>query len=121
MMLNLRQSGSSCWFTATDNERTTSFMPAWRAFVNARDVYLEGLMHDAQGRRQLAIDAYLESARLSREFTAGYAQCLTTASLFAPTEPAAARALLERLVEAQPGIPVARQMLERLGDGRRER
>jgi len=82
--------------------------------VNARDVYLEGLIDEAEGRRQSAMDAFVESARLCRQFTAGYAQCLTLASLLAPNQPGVARTLLERLAEAQPAVPVARQMLERL-------
>jgi spermidine synthase len=116
LMLRLRQPGSICWPASAsgDGDDGASFLDAWNAFVNARDVYLEGLIHEAEGHRERAIDAFIESARLSREFTAGYAQCLTIVSLLAPTQPAAARALLERLAEAQPAIPVARQMLERL-------
>ena len=61
-----------------------------------------------------AIDLFVESARLSEDFTPGYAQCLTLASLWARTKPAEARELLQRLAEAQPARPVAREMLERL-------
>jgi hypothetical protein len=82
--------------------------------MTARDVYFHGLIAEAEGRRTKAIDLYVESARLSADFTSGYGQCLTYASLRARTEPEVARALLKRLVEAQPSRPVARQMLERL-------
>jgi len=84
----------------------------WRA----RNIYLHGLIMDTEGRRAQAIDAFVESARLSEDFTAGYAQCLTLASLRAKANPAEARALLQRLVEAQPSRPVAREMLQRLGE-----
>ena len=82
--------------------------------MTARDVYFHGLIAEAEGRPTQAIDLFVESARLSEDFTSGYGQCLTYASLRARTEPEAARALLQRLVDAQPSRPVARQMLERL-------
>src|SRR5262245_4181481 len=83
-------------------------------FILARDVYLKGLVADAEGQQTKAIDAFVESARLSEDFTAGYAQCLTLASLQAKNDPAKARALLERLVAAQPLRPAAEDMLKRL-------
>ncbi len=83
-------------------------------YMTARDAYLNGLVDEAEGRQPTAIDRFVESARLSDEFTSGYAQCLTLASMLARTKPAEARALLERLVEAQPSRPVAREMLDRL-------
>jgi spermidine synthase len=83
-------------------------------YMTARDVYFHGLIAEAEGRRTQALDLYVESARLSEDFTSGYGQCLSYASLQARTQPEEARALLQRLVEAQPSRPVARQMLERL-------
>ena len=83
-------------------------------YITARDAYLNGLVDEAEGRQPRAIDRFVESARLSDDFTSGYAQCLSLASVLARTKPAEARALLERLVEAQPSRPVAREMLERL-------
>jgi spermidine synthase len=83
-------------------------------YLAARNVYLRGLIHDAEQRRDDAIDAYIESARLSPDFTTGYAQGLSIANVLAGSDPARAKRILERLVEAQPERPVARQMLERL-------
>ncbi|HEY0551277.1 MAG TPA: MnmC family methyltransferase, partial [Verrucomicrobiae bacterium] len=83
-------------------------------YVTARNVYLRGLALDAEEHRDDAIAAYVESARLSPEFTSGYAQCLTIASVIASSNPARAKKILERLVEAQPERPVAKEMLERL-------
>jgi spermidine synthase len=97
---------------ASDDHRP--WLTLWKAYLDARDVYLAGLIHESERRHEPAIEAFLESARLSREFTAGYARCLTLASMLAPGQPEAARGLLERLVEAQPAIPVARQMLDRM-------
>ncbi len=93
---------------------TDQFTARLGAYITARDIYLRGLVDDAEGRSAQAIDRYVESARLSDDFTPGYAQCLTMASLLAKSRPAEARALLERLVQAQPARPVAREMLQRL-------
>lgn len=83
-------------------------------YIAARNVYLRGLVLDAEERRDDAIAAYVESARLSPEFTSGYAQCLTIASVIAGSNPARAKNILERLGEAQPERPVAKEMLDRL-------
>ena len=83
-------------------------------YLAARDVYLKGLVEEAEGEENKAIDRFVESSRLSDDFTTGYAQCLSLASVWAQTKPAAARALLQRLAEAQPSRPVAKEMLERL-------
>lgn len=91
---------------------------AWRGglldYMTSRDVYLRGLVADTEGKKAEAIEAYLESARLSGDFTAGYAQCLTIASILAREDPAPARALLRRLMAAQPSRTVAAEMLRRL-------
>lgn len=83
-------------------------------FIRARNVYLYGLVDETEGRMEQAIDRYIESARISADFTLGYARCLTLVALQAKDRPGEARALLERLAEAQPGQAVAREMLERL-------
>ena len=83
-------------------------------YITARDVYLKGLIDETEGRPANSLDAFVESARLSEDFTPGYAHCLTIASLEAKADPDKARALLRRLVEAQPSRPVAAEMLKRL-------
>lgn len=83
-------------------------------FIAARDVYLRALPFEDHGQPDRAIDGYIESARLSEDFTSGYAQCLAIARAKAVSQPAEARRILERLVEAQPNRPVARELLERL-------
>lgn len=85
-----------------------------RPYLAARNVFLAGRIADAEGRAGEAVDAYVASARLSEDFTAGYAECLTRASVLAAAQPVAARTLLERLVAARPERPVAQQLLERL-------
>jgi spermidine synthase len=86
----------------------------WQRYITARDTYLEGLIADASGRERDALQAWIESTRLSLDFTAGYAQVLSRAVLWRETRPAEVRQLLEALAAAQPTVPVARQLLDRL-------
>jgi spermidine synthase len=90
------------------------FIPRLKAYFNARKVYITGLVAEAEDHADQAIDAFVESARLSSDFTPGYAQCLTLAAVEARSNPTAARRLLERLIQAQPSQPVARETLNRL-------
>lgn len=80
-------------------------------FVEARDVYLRGLVEEGAGRLGPAIDAYLESARRSLLFTPGYARCVTIIQVMANTDRARAKDLFRRLEEAQPAQPLGRRML----------
>jgi spermidine synthase len=96
------------------SEEAVQFAQRLSKYATARDVYLGGLIAEGEGRRTQAVDLFVESAQLSEDFTLGYAQCLTYASLLAQTRPVEARALLQRLAEAQPSRPVAKEMLERL-------
>jgi spermidine synthase len=110
------QLGVTDWISALGlPAEAAPFAQRLSAYARARDVYLRGLVQDEAGDAVGAMDSYVESARLSEDFTAGYAQCLSLASLQSKSNPAATRRLLERLIAAQPGRPVAREMLERLG------
>jgi hypothetical protein len=99
-----------------ENGDANRFAQRLTQYMLARNVYLKGLVEEAEGHSSSAIDAFVESARLSEDFTLGYAQCLTLASLQAPNRPGEARVLLQRLVAAQPSRPVAKEMLQRLFD-----
>ena len=83
-------------------------------FILARNIYLRGLFHQSRGDHDSALKAFLQSAATSPDFTAGYAHALGIATALSRTNPAAARAILESLIRAQPEIPVARQLLDRL-------
>lgn len=87
---------------------------ALASYVRARDVYLRALADLAEQRTETALEGFVRSAALSPEFTGGYAQVLTFASMEAASNPVRARALLEQLIVAQPDRPAARQLLERL-------
>ena len=93
---------------------SASFARELAAFIAARNTYLHGLLAEVQGKPAEAIEAFVESARLSNHFSTGYAHCLTLAMQEAKSNPSAARALLKRLIEAQPQTPVAQQLLDRL-------
>jgi len=59
--------------------------------------------------------AYIESARRSGEFTAGYAQALGFATALMRERPEQGKAILRQLVKVRPERPVAAQLLERMG------
>lgn len=88
--------------------------PRVRAYVAARNRYLEGLRLEAAGEAVAARAAFVESARLSADFTTGYAHALTLAVQISVDRPAEARRLLEDLTAARPERPVARELLQRL-------
>ena len=87
---------------------------SYAEFIQARDVYLKGLAGEGSADLGEAIAAYIASARISPDFTAGYAQALAIATSMARNKPEMAAAILEQLAEAQPDRPVARELLERL-------
>ena len=93
---------------------SASFASSLAGFIAARNIYLRGWLAETEGRQAEAMDAFVRSARLSPHFSTGYAHCLTLAMQQAKSDPAAARALLQRLIEAQPQTPVAQQLLDRL-------
>lgn len=80
----------------------------------ARDAFLRGLLAEAKGDRESAVTEWVESARLSPDFTTGYARCLTLAMGWAQERPAATAALLRRLEQARPENPVAARLRQRL-------
>jgi hypothetical protein len=83
-------------------------------YYKARQVYLQGLIEQTEGRMDEALNRFVESARLSEDFTLGSAQVISVASLLVQAKPVEAKALLERLAAAQPSNPVAQQLLQRL-------
>jgi len=84
------------------------------AFRRARDRHLNGLAKEYSGKGQEAVEDYLASAGMSREYTAGYAQAVVVASAFARENPALARSILERLVVLRPDQGLAKEMLGRM-------
>jgi spermidine synthase len=102
--LQLTNTATLLGFKSADLER----------FITARNVFLRGLIDEAHGRMAEACERYVESARVSDNFTAGYARAVTIAAAEAGSQPVKSRELLEQLVEAQPARPVARQLLGRL-------
>ncbi|MFO1460751.1 MAG: spermidine synthase [Verrucomicrobiota bacterium] len=85
------------------------------AYERARDRYLAGLIAETSGNTADAESAFLESVRLSHDFTAGYSQLLSRASLHSRSDPPGARRLLDQLIDAAPDRPVARDLRTKLG------
>jgi spermidine synthase len=86
-----------------------------RAYLEARDAYLRGLIAESEGRPAEAEQGFLRSVVLSADFTPGYAQLITRASLRARSDPDGARRLLDLLIQARPERSVARDLKVRLG------
>jgi spermidine synthase len=97
-----------------DFERRKTALEKIEKFIQARNVYLQGMNAERKGDARAAVAAYIQSAEMSPDFTAGYAQVLTLAAALAKSEPVRARTMLEALIAAQPERPVARELLERL-------
>lgn len=83
-------------------------------FRSARDLYFRGLIADNAGRNSEAEALFLESARVSLDFSSAYAQVLTRATSLIRANPSAARRLLQELERVRPERPVARELLNRM-------
>ena len=83
-------------------------------FRSARDLYLRGLIAESAGRNSEAEALFLESARVSLDFSSAYAQVLTRATSLIRANPTAARHLLQELERIRPERPIARELLNRM-------
>lgn len=83
-------------------------------FIVARDAYLNGLVAAAEGEEQLAIDLFIESIEASVQFTTSYAHCLAIAQHYMKSDPTAARALIQRVIDARPERTDAKTLLQSL-------
>lgn len=97
-----------------EGSQSAEFTTRLNQYISARNVYLRGLVAETESRKVEAIDAYIESAKLSSHFSAGYAHCLAIAVRQSRTDPSGARTLLEQLVQAAPERPVAGELIKRL-------
>ena len=77
-------------------------------YIRARDIYLHGLAAESQKKPREAITAFVDSTRLSLQFTRGYERCVEIAQVVSKTDPASARRLLAQLVEVRPDLTSAR-------------
>ncbi len=82
--------------------------------LTARDIYLLGLVAEKEGSPKGAVKSFLESARLSEDFTAGYTRVLTLAVRQAKANPAETKDLLSQLSKAFPSNQLATNMLNEL-------
>ena len=87
----------------------------FKAYLDARDAHLQALIAESEGRPEEAERGFLQSVTLSADFTPGYAQLITRASLRAKSDPEGARRILDRLTQVRPERTVARELKARLG------
>ena len=113
-LLELPATDPGLFRVGKESQPSDGFAERLDKFIAARNVHLRGLIAEATGDLNRAIDSYVESARISADFSTGYARCLTIAMQQSRSDLPGARKLLERLVAAQPDRPVARELLERL-------
>ncbi len=102
---------------AGSDDPTGVFAGRLAAFIKARDLYISGLVAAARNDYPEAIEALLSSDAMSEDFTTGYASCLAIIAIVEKqtgSDPSGVRALLNRLIDAQPQRPEARRWLARL-------
>lgn len=96
-------------------------VPGWGAelasFRQARDAYLRGLAAEASGQAAVAEALMLASLPLSPSFPTAYSWLVSRAMAQAGGTPRESRRLLERLARERPDLPLAGDLLRRLGAG----
>lgn len=98
----------------TDQEQTLEFRDRLRRYIEARNVFLRGMIATLQQRESHAIEMYIESARRSEDFTPGYVVCLALAQQKHREQPETARQILQQLIEIRPTDPRAATMRRQL-------
>ena len=96
------------------SQETRDFTGRLTRFIEARDLYLRGLIAATEGDSTQAFDHFIRSVRASGEFTLGYAHCLNVAQKNVKGQPQMVRDLLVRLIDARPDRNEAKVLLERL-------
>jgi hypothetical protein len=92
----------------------SEFRARLRLFIEARNRYLNGAIALVQGQTDHGLAACIDSARISPDFTTGYAHAIQIAIGMAKTDPPRARETLERLDTLRPDLLDARQALRQL-------
>jgi spermidine synthase len=83
-------------------------------YFQARNVFLRGLQSESQGEAAKAIIAYIESTRITADFTMGYARAIAIATALISENPEQSRNILNALIAARPDLPVAAELLRRM-------
>src|SRR5262249_36942030 len=81
------------------------------AYVAARDLYLQGLAKEVEGKLHPAVELYLRSSAASVFFTPAYARCVSIIQAMSRADLEGARALFRALEAAQPAQPLGRKLL----------
>jgi spermidine synthase len=86
----------------------------YETFVRARDVFLRGVAAAEKNQSRAAINAFLSSAMLSRDFSAAYDRCMAAARQNLTDQPAISREILETLTRAYPDRTEPAELLKSL-------
>ena len=114
-LLDAHGDGNSEPQTATE-VTGDAFAERIRAYRNARDVYLRGLVLWKTGDTPAGLEALVESTRMSRDFDHGIGRGLEVARRYVQQgDRSAARLLLKRLAAAQPDRSEALDLTRALG------
>jgi spermidine synthase len=113
-LLALGGAGCDRLLASGDEPANRGFRLRFNAYIEARTLYVRGLVAEAEKRTAAAVDAFVESTRRSGDFTTGYAHVLNLAARRWAGAPTEAARWLERLIEARPERPVAGELLRRL-------
>ncbi len=82
-----------------------------RAYIEARDLYLDALITEYEQGWEPAVPLYEASVRKSRAFTTSFAKLFALGRLVMNGDPARGRAILEALSSARPGVPALESVL----------
>ena len=85
-------------------------------YVEARDLYLRGLIVEREQGWEPAVPFFLRSVRTSTAFTTSFAKVFALGRLLLQAEPSRGRALLEALAEARPGVSALESLLAPTAD-----
>ncbi|MEM7252497.1 MAG: spermidine synthase [Pseudomonadota bacterium] len=85
-----------------------------RRYIGARDTYLRGLMTEHEQGWERALPFYEASLRTSPSFTASFAKLFAIGQRLLKSDPTRARALLDALAKARPGVPALERLRRKL-------
>ncbi len=90
------------------------FLDRMRAYLDARDVFLQGIIAWADGRRPEAFERLFESLAMSTDFTTAYPTILQFAQFVYPEDRQLGESVLVRLHATDRSNPTARNVLGQL-------
>jgi spermidine synthase len=105
---------ASAVIAAGGSDADRDFVERLNRYLSARKLYLEGSILRANRRQAEALEAYVETARISRDFRVGYSVAVELVRQQAAFDLAGARKILLALQEADPSRSEAFELLDEL-------